>query len=153
MQEKVQQWLDQRIAEENKKHETEKDELVLSLGLIDDSVPLKYFANYSGREISKEVYEKDKAHGYDVSIIASPLRISDEEYEEILKHLPSERTISKSQNVGGKYIPARPSDFSDELDVLMKIERHTNVVSTAVIIYIILSLLIGIIIGTSLGSL
>ena len=131
MQEKVQKWLDEKIAEEKKNHEEEKDNLALSLGLYDDSVPLKYFANYSQREITKETYEKDKARGYNVSIIASPIKLSDEEYNDLLKHVSIEEPAqNKYEKIEG---------------LLEKIEKHTKVVSTLVVIYVILSVIIGLI--------
>lgn len=133
MQEKVQQWLDEKIAEERKALEQEKDDLALSLGLYDDSVPVKYFADYNQKELTKEQYEQEKKYGYAVSKVCAPLKLTDEEYKEIKKHLPNKQ----------------PSKDTTIQTLLEKIESHTGVVSTILIISIIISVIVGIVIGLS----
>ena len=128
MQEKVRQWLDEKIAKENKAHEKEKDELALRLNLFDETKPVKYVANYNNRELTKEQYENEITKGYDVSRIASPLKLTDEEYEEIVKHLQHEE----------------PNKYANMEENLERIEHHTHVVSTIMIIYVILSIILGV---------
>lgn len=129
MHEKVKLLLEQKKAEQDKMKKEEKEEFLLSLGLFDDSKPVKYF--FANREIDRKEYELDKEKGYPVTKTGSPIEVSDEEFEEILKFFPK----------------AEDNKPTNTEILLEKIERHTKVVSTAVIVYIILSIIVGIIIA------
>ena len=86
MNENVKKFIDAAKAAERKRFESERDSLLLSLGLIDPDKTRReyvdyYSASYSDWDAEKKMYYR---------VVVEPIEVSVEEYEEIKKYAPKD---------------------------------------------------------------
>lgn len=138
MDKKLEQWLNEQKAIKAKR----RDEHLIELGLIDDAKTYEETTYYSGKgkAITAEEANKLKDNFNYVETITekhyTPIQVTDEEYELICKYIP-EGTNKQS--------PDEPS----EKEYLRRIAKSTKTVSTILVVYVILSVIMGIILGIS----
>lgn len=111
---RVKEFLDAAKAAERKRFETERDSLLLSLGLVDpDRTRRKYSDYYSSTypdwDAEKKKYYRD---------VPEPIVVSDEEYEEIKKYAPKD---AKKVGVGEKIIANGDEKFLSVINSLVLI--------------------------------
>ncbi len=124
MDSKLKEWLDAQEA----KRLSQRDKHLRDLGLYEPN-PVGYlYYNSAGEEISFEEYSKLKeGEGSYERNPGKAIKVTDEEYDLICKYAP-------------------PVEERKDLEYLSKIESHTKVLSTVVIVMIVISvifLLIG----------
>ena len=89
MKAKVQEFINKMIEEQKAKEVIEKEEHLISLGLIDEEKTKRgivYLDNWDGTKDCKFDNEKNKY--YKESFVPAAIEITDEEYLEILKYAP-----------------------------------------------------------------
>ncbi len=84
---------EQRKIEEKK----ERDMLLISLGLVDDSKTIEIVEYSATRDEEHKFIDPQKNMFYKRDILPAPIDITDDEYNEILKHIPN-KDIYKSIN-------------------------------------------------------
>ena len=92
MNEKLKNFLDAERAVERKKYEKERDEVLLSLGLCEREYADEYSEEFC-------LYEVDLQTGKTNWYKQRPIEISDEEYEELKKHIEIKKHTGSSNAV------------------------------------------------------
>lgn len=100
---KVQEFIDKMIEKQKGEELKQREELLISLGLIDEEKTKRgivYLDNWDGTKDCKFDNEKNKY--YKESFVPAAIEITDEEYLEILKYAPVksrsiEKTIEKEE--------------------------------------------------------
>lgn len=139
MDKKLEQWLNEQEAIKAKR----RDEHLIELGLLDESLSYEktIYYNAAGLELQEEEAKKLRKNGLRVDEKIkkhyAPIKVSDEEYELICKYIP-EGTNKQS--------PDEPS----EKEYLRRIAKSTKTVATILVVYVILSVIMGIILASSL---
>lgn len=86
---KVQEFIDKMIEKQKGEELKQREELLISLGLIDEEKTKRgivYLDNWDGTKDCKFDNEKNKY--YKESFVPAAIEITDEEYQEILKYAP-----------------------------------------------------------------
>ena len=130
----LEKWLAERQAEEKKSREA----FLIKQGLVDPTKTKTVYSDFAGNILTEEEAKKIKDNGrrVDERVEYEVLNLTEEEYNLVLTHAQPQ-TLNNGE-------------LTDH-ELLKKISRHTGIVSTLLIIYVILSVIVGIIIGTHLG--
>ena len=130
----LEKWLADRQAEEKKSRES----FLIKQGLVDPTKTTTVFYDVTGTILTEEEAKKKKDNGLRVEEhgTKAALDLTEEEYNLVLAHVHPE-TLNNGE-------------LTDH-ELLKKISRHTGIISTLLIIYVILSIIVGIIIGSHLG--
>ncbi|MBR5660641.1 MAG: hypothetical protein IKW99_03735 [Bacteroidales bacterium] len=127
----LEKWLAERQAKEKESREA----FLIKQGLVDSSKTITVFKDVQGNILSEDEAKKRKEEGLRVEehVTYDALDLTDEEYNLVL-------TYAKPQTLNG--------ELTDH-ELLKKISHHTGIVSIALIVFIILSVIVGIIMGIS----
>ena len=90
---KVQEFIDKKKSELKEEELKKREEHLISLGLVDESKSVEgvvYFDIWDGSEECK--WDEEKQRYVKRSYVPAPIEVTDEEYQEILKYAPKERT-------------------------------------------------------------
>lgn len=98
---KVQEFIDKRKKEEKEKELKQREELLISLGLIDES-KTKRERKYDERYFKGAKFDEGKNMYYTESIEYHTIEVTDEEFEEILKYAPVENKDKKDKKISLK---------------------------------------------------
>ena len=95
----VQKFINRMKEEKQLQEKTTKDELLISLGLIDESktVVKRLYEGVSGFTTGS-LYDKEKEQYYVQQESYYPIEVTDEEYQEILKYVNSTNKKEKTEN-------------------------------------------------------
>lgn len=123
-------WLEEKQAEELKK----RKEFLISQGLVDPQKTTTVFTDAYGKVFSEEEAKERKKQGLYVKKAETfdAVDLTEEEYQKVLAYATRENN--------------EPTDH----ELLKKISKRTGIVSTILIIYVILSVIGGIIWAVSL---
>ena len=130
--------LEKWLAERQAKEKQSREEFLIKQGLVDPSKTKTIFIDAKGKVVTEEEAEKIRDNGQYVTktVAKEAIELTEEEFNQVLKY-------------------ARPETLNNgeptEHELLKKISRHTGIVSTILIIYVILSIILGLIIGSKLG--
>ena len=124
----LEKWLAERQAEVKKARE----KFLIEQGLVDPSKTKTIFKDVLGNVLTEEEAKQIKANGQRVyeDITYDVLDLTEEEYNQVL-------TYAQPQALNN----GEPTDH----ELLQRISRHTGIVSTVIIVYVILSVIFGII--------
>ena len=86
MDENVKKFIEAAKAAERKRYESERDCLLISLGLIDHTKTWREYSDYYTSTHTDWDDEKGKYY----KVVLEPIEVSDEEYEEIKKYAPKD---------------------------------------------------------------
>ena len=101
MNENVKKFIDAAKAAERKRFESERDSLLLSLGLIDPEKTRREYSDYPYPTDTHPDLDEEKKKYY--RTIVEPLEVSDEEYEQIKQYAPKETlSVVSGNSVLGK---------------------------------------------------
>ena len=124
---KVQEFIEKMKVEEQKK----RDEHLISLGLIDDELSYEEKKYVEESELAEDVYWDDERKEYYKSTkVLVPLKVTDDEYQEILKYSSTLKHSSTKQPVD--------STYSDVIRTVGKVLLFGHIIG-GVIFYFILS--------------
>ncbi len=125
----LEKWLEEKQSEERAK----KQEFLIKQGLVDPNKTIKVFTDAYGKVLTEEEAKQRKESGLKVETkeICGAVDLTDDEYQTVLS-----------------YVHADAGEPSDR-ELLKKISKNTSIISTIMIIYVILSVIVGIIIAFS----
>lgn len=128
----LEKWLAERQVEEKK----EREAFLIKQGLVNPSKTQVGYKDVNGGFITEDEAKRRKEAGIRVEECATyqALDLTEEEYNLVLTH-------ARSNQVDGE-----PTEY----ELLKKISQNTGVVSTILIVYVILSVIMGIIVGVKL---
>lgn len=98
---KVQEFIDKRKKEEKEKELKQREELLISLGLIDES-KTKREREYDEHYFKGAKFDEGKNMYYTENIEYHTIEVTDEEFEEILKYAPVENKDKKDKKISIK---------------------------------------------------
>ncbi len=130
----LEKWLAEKQAEVDKN----RKQFLIKQGLVDPSKTTIVYKDVYGEIITEEEAREKSENGLRVvkEETFDALDLTEEEYKQVLNYVQP-----KVSNSG---------ELTDH-ELLQKIARHTGIVSTILIIYVILSVILGIVIGSNLG--
>ena len=130
--------LEKWLAEKQAAVQKSRKEFLIKQGLVDPTKTTTVFTDVLGNILTTEEAQARKKSGMrvDEKTTYDALDLTEEEFNQVL-------TFAHPQTSSN-------GELTDH-ELLQKIESHTKVVSTILIIYVILSLIVGIIIGVNLG--
>lgn len=126
----LEKWLAERQAEDKKAREA----FLLKQGLFDSAKTKTVFKDVMGNVLTEDEAKQKQATGLrvDKEVTYEALDLTDEEYKQVL-------TYAQPQTLNS-------GEITDH-ELLKIISRNTGIVSTLLIIYVVLSVIIGIIVG------
>ena len=130
---KVQEFIDKMKAEQNSKELKEMEELLLSLGLVDENKSKEELIYSDVREYGDNDWKWDeKENKYCKKIQAKlPIKITDEEYQEILKYAPTKKEVI------GEIKTEKETPTANTIKSIAKIFLILNIIG-GIILFIIL---------------
>ena len=130
----LEKWLVERQAEEEKS----RKEFLIKQGLIDPTKTSVVFKDVLGNILTEEEAQEKRRIGTYVyeHVVNDALDLTDEEYNQVLTHARPQASIN-----------GEPTDH----ELLKKIEIHTKVVSIIMVVYVIISVIAGIIVAANLS--
>ena len=138
MNEILEKWLAEKQAEKQAEVIKNRKEFLIKQGLVDPNKKTTVYKDVLGNILTEEEAKAREATGHQVykEDVYDALDLTDEEYNQVL-------TYAQPQPINN----GEPTDH----ELLQRISRHTGIVSTILIVYVILSFVFGIIIGVKLG--
>ena len=120
---KVQEFIDKMKAEQKEKELKEKEELLISLGLIDEEKSKKEVIYSDVRDFSNDwKWDEEKQKYYKKTQIIVPVEVTNEEYQEILKYVPSKK--NKVEEIK----PDKETSTADTIKSVAKIFLVLNII-------------------------
>lgn len=99
---KVEEFIKKMKEEEKRKRDKERDEHLISLGLVDETRSIEGFEYFDIWDGTKEcVWDEEKNKYCKRSKVNAPIEVTDEEYREILKYAPLREKKKKKRLKGG----------------------------------------------------
>ena len=126
--------LEKWLSEKQAKEKQIRDAFLIEQGLVDPAKTKTIFKDADGMIISAEKANERKNNGLRVEkeVVYEPLDLTEAEYNQVLEY-------AQPRTKNGEYT---------EFELLKKIAKNTGIVSTIMIVYVILSIIVGIIIAT-----
>ena len=138
MNEILEKWLAEKQAEKQAEIIRNRKEFLIKLGLVDPDKKTKVYKDVLGNILTAEEAKAREAMGQGVyeGETNDALDLTDEEYNQVL-------TYAQPQPISN----GEPTDH----ELLKKIEIHTKVVSIIMVVYVIISVIAGIIVAANLS--
>ena len=134
----LEKWLAEKQAEKQAAVIKSRKEFLIKLGLVDPNKKMTVYKDVLGTILTKEEAKAREANGHRITVdeVNDALDLTDEEYNQVLAY-------------------AQPQPFDNEEptdhELLQRISRHTGIVSTFLIVYFILSIILGIYLGIKMA--
>ena len=122
---KVQEFINKMKEEQRKKELKQKEELLISLGLVDESKTIKrivYLNDEECKDSTTSKWDAEKQMFYEAIMSPAPIEVTDEEYQEILKYSSNieRRKQIKKDN--------KETPCADTINVIVKIFLVINII-------------------------
>ena len=94
---KVEEFIRKAKEQQQIEEKKERDILLISLGLVDETKTIEIVEYSATRDEEHKFIDPQKKMFYKKDVFPAPIDVTDEEYNEILKYIPS-KDISKNTN-------------------------------------------------------